>query len=396
MEIVITALLSAVAAGLLAYFIATSRLHGASAVKVARLQAEKAALEEQLRLVRSADAERIRDYQERLQHLDLAWEERRREDGQVLTALAPVAEQVSQLQRRLVSLENVRQEQYGIISEQLQSVYHSEERLQASTRALEGALKSSNRRGSWGEAQLRNIVEAAGLVERVDFLTQSSIQDSTGKTLRPDLLLQMPGGKQIPIDAKVPFSAYIKAQELPEAGSPEQVRVRKELLQEHVKAMRAHIDALAKKDYGRELPDSPDFTVAFIPAESLLSAALEVDPELLDYSFRKRVALASPVSLWSLLKTVAFAWQQDAVSSDVAQIHQLARDLYERLSVLAGHANTLGRDLGKAVSSYNKFVGSLERRVLVSARRLGEVDPDSSIAEVEVLEVAPRSLSEAD
>lgn len=401
MEIVIAVIVSALISGMFVYWVFAARSDSRTAAKIARLQTEKQAAEQQLDLVRQTSAERITEYRLRLEKAESDASSRRDDDRerqqettQVLTALAPVAEQLGSLERRLVSLEGVRQEQYGIISEQLQSVFNSEERLQASTLALEGALKSSNSRGTWGEAQLRNLVEVAGLVEHVDFVTQGRVVDRQGKTRRPDMLLRMPGGKEIPVDAKVPFSSFIKAQEYPEQGNEEQQSARSILLDEHSKALRAHVDELAKRDYARALKGTPDFTVAFIPSEGLLSAALKQDSMLLDYAFRKHVALASPVSFWSLLKTVAFAWQQDALTQDAAEVYDLSRELYERLKTLADHTNGLGKDLGRAVTSYNRFVASLERRVLVSARKLSKLDRNTDIPDVDPVDVLPRAINE--
>lgn len=317
------------------------------------------------------------------------------EQGKILEALAPVAKNLKDMSERIVTLEKDRQEQFGVLSEQLKSSQRSGEQLRAITQSLESALRNNATRGAWGETQLRNIVEAAGLVDHVDFVTQETV-DADSRQLRPDMVVKMPGGKSIPIDSKVPFASYIRANEIPANGSADQERMRGELLKEHVKALRAHIDTLASKDYGHVIAGSPDFTIAFIPSESLLSAALEADPVLLEYAFNKRVALASPVALWSVLKTVSFAWQQDTLTKEAQEVFTLARDLYRRLSTMANHTVTLGNRLSGAVQAYNKFVGSLETRVLTSARKLQTIDDSTLIAPISAVEDAPRKLTAAE
>lgn len=388
----------------------------------ARLQAQNHSLEQQLRLVSENAGTRIAEYRQMLagsqadlqrerqgfearlaqmsavreKELQAAAQQARQEEaerGQVLAALAPVAENLQALQRRLSTLEEQRHQQFGTLSQQLRSAQETERQLQRATTALESALRNTSVRGSWGEAQLRNIVEVAGLTDRVDFTVQETIAVGEA-TLRPDMIIRLPGGKALPVDAKVPFESFIRANEVPEGGSAEQQALRQKLLAQHVKALRAHVDALAGKDYGRWVEGSPDFTVAFVPSESLLSAALEADPALLDYAFRKRVALASPVTLWSVLKTVSYAWQQENLSREAEEVFKLARELYSRLAKLGDHTRALGQSLAKAVDSYNAFVGSLERRVLVSARRLQSLDEDTVLAALPPLEATPRSLTD--
>lgn len=391
---------------------------------VARLQAHGQALEQQLRLVTESSGARISEYQHLLKQTQTEFQQERQgfearlahmsavrerelqagaeralqqesEQGQVLAALAPVADSLQNLQRRLTALEEQRHQQFGTLSQQLRSAQETEQQLHQATVALESALRNTSVRGSWGEIQLRNIVEAAGLTNQVDFVTQATI--GTGESsLRPDMIIHLPGGKALPVDAKVPFESFIRATEVPAGGSAEQQALRKQLLDRHVKAVRGHVDALATKDYGRWVSGSPDFTVAFIPSESLLSAALEADPSLLDYAFRKRVALASPVTLWSVLKTVSYSWQQDNLSREAQEVFTLARELYSRLSTLGGHTRALGQSLSKAVDSYNAFIGSLERRVLVSARRLQALDKDTVIESLAPVAVSPRPAVEAE
>jgi DNA recombination protein RmuC len=225
----------------------------------------------------------------------------------------------------------------------------------------------------WGETQLRRIVESAGLIARVDFDEQSSISSDAGAG-RPDMLVHLPGGTSIAVDAKAPLAAFLDAEAIPETAVGDDAARRSDLLQKHVKAVRAHVDALAKKAYWTGLEASPEFVVCFIPSESVLSAALAEDPGLLEYAFSKRVALASPVNLWAVLKTVAYSWTQQEVSAEAKTLFELGNQLYERLGSLAGKANDMRRAIERTVDAYNGLVGSLESRVLVTARKFPGID----------------------
>ncbi|MBF4577639.1 DNA recombination protein RmuC [Frondihabitans sp. VKM Ac-2883] len=313
-------------------------------------------------------------------------------DGRVLTALSPVAESLRAVQLKVAELEQQRHRQHGELSEQLRSAAESEERLRSTAESLAAALKSNSTRGVWGETQLRNVVQAAGLLERVDFDVQTGIVADSGAR-RPDMVIHLPGGKNIAVDAKVPFSAYLKASSIPATATGAEFARRGELLREHVKAVRAHIDALSSKAYWSGLESSPELTIAFIPSESLVSSALEADPSVMDYAFQKKVALASPVTLWSVLKTIAFSWQQDVVTQEAKQLFDLSRELYGRLSTMATHVDKLGRSIRGTVTDYNRFVGSLERQVLPSARRLSVLDESTVIAASPPIDDVPRDLA---
>jgi len=302
-----------------------------------------------------------------------AREERERREQTVLRALAPVRDSLETMQRKVEDLERERGVQFGSLSEQLRRSHESDEALRSTTEALASAMRSSSTRGVWGETQLRRVVEAAGLMRYVDFDTQATISTVAG-TGRPDMIVRLPGDKTLAIDAKVPFDAYLEASAIPFTAQGEEAARRESLLDRHARAVRAHVDALAKKSYWSGLESSPEFVVCFIPSESLLSAALEHDPALLDYAFGKRVALASPVNLWAVLKTVAYTWTQQDVSQEARQLFALGTELYERIGTLAGHADDLRRAIERTVDSYNKFAGSLESRVLVSARKFPGID----------------------
>ena len=323
--------------------------------------------------------------------------EREKRESAVLQALSPVRETLTTMQRKVAELEQQRSEQYGSIAEQLKQAQLSDEQLRATTESLASALRSNSTRGVWGETQLRRVVEAAGLAQYVDFDTQASITTDAGAG-RPDMVIRLPGGKSIAVDAKVPLEHYIEASQIAVTASGDEGARRKQLIERHVKALRGHIDALAKKTYWEGLDASPEFVIAFIPSESLLSAALEADPALLDYAFGKRVALASPVNLWAVLKTVAYTWQQQAVSDEAKKLFDLGNTLYQRIGTLAGHADGLRRAIERTVESYNKFANSLESRVLVTARQFPGIDTTkiSALAEPEPIHEAPRRLAAAE
>ncbi|MDN4610930.1 DNA recombination protein RmuC [Arthrobacter burdickii] len=304
-------------------------------------------------------------------------------DNDVLRALAPVAEKLTQVQRQVGLLERDRLEQYGQLARQLEEAREADARLLSTTSSLAGALRSNSARGQWGEIQLRRVVEAAGMLSRVDFLEQVSFSaGDDGERARPDMVVQLPGDKQLVIDAKVPLTAFLAAQELAGAADSDADTAalesrRAELLRQHGKALRAHIDALARKKYWEGAANSPELVICFIPVESVLSEALRADPELLDYAFGQNVALASPVSLLGILKGAAFSWRQAVLTDNARELFDLSKQLYERLGTMGGHVTRLGASLKTSVERYNSFVGALESRVLPTARRIGAFDSAS-------------------
>ncbi|MEW1805555.1 DNA recombination protein RmuC [Pseudarthrobacter enclensis] len=326
--------------------------------------------------------------------------EARTQDGSVLRALAPVAEKLSAVQQQVALLERDRVEQYGQLAQQLQEARLSDEQLIRSTHALESALRSNSARGQWGEVQLRRVVEAAGMLRHVDFVEQvhSAGHDSA---VRPDLVVQLPGEKQLVVDAKVPLSSYLEAQELgavdPRAGQPSgsesaaDGRNRQALLAAHAKALRAHVDALGTKKYWDIPGNSPELVVCFIPAESILAAALTADAGLLDYALSRNVVLASPSTLLAVLKSVAFTWRQDVLTDNARELFELARQLYDRMGTLGENVSKLGSSLKTSVDRYNAMVGTLEARVLPTARKLNTLE-ESGLATPALVEVTPRAV----
>jgi len=252
------------------------------------------------------------------------------------------------------------------LKQHVDDVRHSTDTLRRETATLSTALRRPQVRGRWGELHLRRVVELAGLVDRCDFSEQLSTTDEEG-TRRPDLVVHLAGDKHVIVDAKVPLDAFLDATG---AVSDEQ---RATHLTRHARQLRAHVDALSGKAYWRAVTSTPEFVVLFVPGEPFLSAALEADPTLLEYSADRKVVLATPSTLIALLRTVAYAWTQETLSEKTREIHDLGRDLYERLTTMSGHLDRLGRSLNGAVSSYNRAIGSLENRVLVSARRFNDL-----------------------
>lgn len=320
----------------------------------------------------------------------------RSQDGSVLRALAPVAEKLTAVQQQVSLLERDRLEQYGQLAQQLQEARLSDEQLLRSTHALESALRSNSARGQWGEVQLRRVVEAAGMLRHVDFHEQLHSAGAEN-TVRPDLVVQLPGGKQLVVDAKVPLTAYLEAQELGTAAGgrgPGQSAQHNQqsLLASHAKALKAHVDALSNKKYWDIPGNAPELVVCFLPAESILAAALTADPALLDYALSRNVVLASPGTLLAVLKSVAFTWRQDVLTDSARELFELAQQLYERMGTLGDNVSKLGASLKTSVDRYNSLVGTLEARVLPTARKLNALDA-SGLATPLTVEATPRSVA---
>ena len=320
-------------------------------------------------------------------------EERAERDGSVLRALAPVRSQLEQVGARVESLEKQRAEQHAALAEQLRATALREQDLAHSTACLEGALRSRSARGMWGEVELARVLEASGMMRHVDFSEQRTIgalvqrrrgqagppgspgsaasaasEGAAGRS-RPDVVVHLPGDGYLAVDAKAPMDSYLAATAVQGAGDEDEER-RRQLLEAHARALRGHVDQLAARRYDRALGDSPELVVLFVPAEAVLSAALEADPALLEHALGRGVALASPVSLLTLLRTCATAWARTAVNDDARELLELGRTLYERLGTVASHLDALGGALRRSVTVYNKVVGSMENRLLVTARSL--------------------------
>lgn len=364
---------------------------------VIQFKTQAVALQEQLVYVKNQLSQAQADERMRLQHererADAEAEKKReeqaktmQEQSKVLSALAPVQKNLDALQHKVAQIEEGRKHEMGALDQQLKGLGEQQLRLGRETSSLASALRNNKVRGAWGEAQLKNIVESAGLLEHVDFDTQVVVEDGDGKVYRPDMVVHLPGGKSIPIDAKAPYSNYQRACEIPDTASEDEINRRSELLKAHAKDLREHVRALGDKAYWNAFKTAPDFVIAFIPNESLLQAGLESDPALMDDAFNRKVALTSPVTLWAVLKSVAYAWQQQSLSDDANTLFELTRRLYDRLYTLGSHANALGKSITNSVKAYNKFAATLESRVLVTARKLEKLDSSKVIAEVSPIE----------
>ena len=334
-------------------------------------------------------------------------EERAERDGSVLRALAPVRAQLEQMGSRVEAvgskvetMERRRSAQHAALAEQLRAGAEADRELRRATTALEGALRSRSARGVWGEVELARVLKLSGMMPHVDFVEQRSVGAVLGRRAgsapnrdaarsRPDVVIHLPGSGHLALDAKVPLDSYLTAATMsqPDEEDPDGSG-RRRLLAAHAGALRSHVDALAERHYDRHLKDSPELVVLFIPAEPILAAALDADPALLEHALGRGVALATPSSLLALLRTCATAWARTAVNDDARELVELGRTLYERLGTVAGHLDALGTALSRSVAAYNRAVGSVESRLLVTARSfnaLGEglsspapIDPDTA------------------
>lgn len=311
-------------------------------------------------------------------------------ESKVLQKLAPVAAQLKDMQAKVLDLEKQRSEQHGDLAAQIRATRHSAEQSKMAAETLSSALRNNSVRGAYGELQLKTLVESAGLLNRIDYSMQESISADSGAR-RPDMVIKLPGRKQVAIDSKVPFSAFIDSfrDDISE-------KERASLQAQHAKAVRAHVDALAGKEYWTGLPVSPEFTIAFIPSEAILNTALEADPTLLEYAFGRGIVLATPVNLWATLKTVALTWKQEDLAENAQELVELGRELYKRLGKLSEHVSKLGRSIETTVRSYNDFAGSLEGRVLVTARKLDGIDEARMLGEVKQIDADARRLTAAE
>jgi DNA recombination protein RmuC len=333
-----------------------------------------------------ATVQAAKDGEERLQQSlrALTFEATAQSQEAVSRAVAPLHDVLRRYEQRVGELEHDRVDAYAELREQVRSMGAVSGELRTETKQLVAALRAPQVRGRWGEHQLRRIVEAAGLLEHCDFAEQvTGTTDNQG--VRPDMLVRLHGGRSVVVDAKAPFDSYLSAMEARDE------RTRDAHLDQHARVLRGHVDALSAKAYWTAFAQTPDFVVLFVPADPFLDAALQRDPTLLEHAFTRNVVLATPATLVAMLRTVAYSWRQEALARNAVAVHQLAQELYGRLGTLGDHVGKLGGSLAGAVTAYNKAVGSLESRVLVSARKLAEMGVSDDVLETPAqIEIAPR------
>jgi DNA recombination protein RmuC len=363
---------------------------------------EKAALlnrmEEQLRQsFQSLSAEALNSNNQAFLHLANATLEKFQSEAQgdlkqrqqaVDNMVAPIGESLKKVDEQIREMENARHQAYGTLTEQVRSLIATQEKLQTETGNLVKALRTPHVRGRWGEIQLRRVVEIAGMLPYCDFVEQETVTTEKGR-LRPDLVVRLPGGKNIVVDSKTPSDAYFDAIEATDD------EVRKKRMKDHSVQVRNHMTQLSSKAYQEQFEHSPDLVVMFLPGETFFSAALEQEPGLIEYGMSKRVLLASPTTLIAVLSAVAYGWNQETLARNAKQISTLGKELHERLRTFGSYIKSVGKGLDSAVESYNKAVGSLESRVMVSARKFVELGAPitEELAELSPIETTTRNLT---
>lgn len=307
----------------------------------------------------------------------------------IKTLVEPLDQKLSKFDLRIGEIEKARNEAYGAIQQQVLQLAEGQKTLGQETRKLVQALRAPKTRGRWGEMQLKQVFEMAGMAEHVDFVTEREIEVQ-GARRRPDAIVRIPGGKTIVVDAKTPLEGYLDAIE---ADTPDQQAVH---LKRHAQHVREHVKILASKSYQDGLQTTPDFVVMFIPGETFVAAAAETDPGLIEYAFENRVLIATPTTLMALVKAIAYGWQQEKMAENAVEVQRLARELYDRLSSFAGHLDKVGRGLKSSVNAYNSALGSLETRILPTARKfeqLGVVQPKEPLQAPGGMEEETRQLT---
>jgi len=368
--------------------------------ELAALKEKTANFDEQKRLLVSAREDLLKEFQntgskvlgEAQEAFLRRAEERFRQaeetgEQKIKALLSPVGERLQSYERQVNELEAKRIDAFGQLTALMQAMSEGQRAVQAEAMKLSSALTNAPKaRGRWGEQQLKNLLETCGLSEHTDFSLEHSIDTDEGR-LRPDAIVRVPGGKVLVIDAKVSLNAY------QEAFNADNDEARGAALEAHVRSMKNHVQQLSAKSYQSQFEEAPDYVVMFVPGEHFVAAALEHDPQLWDFAFEKRVLLATPTNLVAIARTVAQVWRQDALAQEAREIGRLATELYDRIATAGDHLKRVGSGLETAVGNYNKFVGSYERNVLSSARRLRDKGIETGkrdVDEVPLVESAPR------
>jgi DNA recombination protein RmuC len=302
--------------------------------------------------------------------------------------VAPLKESLDKVDGHVRTLEQARQHAFGALKQELSALRDGQERLRGETGNLVAALRTPHVRGRWGEMQLKRVVEVAGLLEHCDFVAQASVRDAEGGLLRPDLIVKLPGGKSVVVDAKAPLAAYLDAFEAQDDNA------RAIALASHARQVRDHMTKLAAKAYWRQFAPTPEFVVMFLPDEAFLRCAQEQDNALTEDAWQAGVILASPTTFFTVLRTVATTWRQEAVAESAREVHELGQELYDRLGTLAGHVHGLGQSIRRVVDHFNKTVGALETRVLVTGRRFRDHGvAGEELPMIDPVELQPRALN---
>jgi DNA recombination protein RmuC len=349
-----------------------------------REQAHQQALQRLQQQFDAAAAKALESAQRQfLERADARFRQSEEASGQKLAALLqPVNDRLQRYEEGVRVVEQERRASYGQLEGQIKLMREGQESVRAEAAKLVNALRNAPKaRGRWGEQQLRNVLESCGLSEHADFQTEVSVDDGEGGRFRPDVIIRIPGGKTLIIDAKVSLNAYQDA-----FGAVEEAE-RLAGLAAHAAAMRAHVNGLGAKSYWAQFADAPDYVIMFVPGEHFLSAALEHDPTLWDFAFDRRVLLATPTNLIAIAQTVSAVWRQEKLAQEAREIGQLGKELYARLSVMGGHVAKLGRNLDLAANAYNAMVGSLESQVLTQARRFEQLNIDTGAKQIEPMPV---------
>lgn len=311
------------------------------------------------------------------------------DDAATAAVLAPLRDALGRVESQVGTLERDRTHQFAALERTIAQVQASTASLDRQTQSLAGSLNASTVRGAWGEVQLRRVLEHAGLLARCDFDEQVCRVSRHGRQVRPDVVVQLPGSKHLVVDSKAPMVAFLQAQsdDLPPAE-------RDRLMREHAAALKSHVDSLAKKDYWSAFETSPEMVVCFVPSEAMLSTALAANPSLHEEAMARRVVLVGPGALLALLRTVAFTWQQDALTANARELMKVGHELYDRLGTMGTHTARMGTALQRSVEAYNQMVGALETRVLVSARRMRDLEiVEDELPQPMPLEAGPRVLT---